>query len=243
MENTGAIENSKTEHENVVSGSPDVNTNQQAFKADPIKPKTEEIDISKMTNENPDTISVDWGASEKGKENAFFTGPTKPVADAPKNASGSSSTAPSSGASFTIGIKVLIAVIDFIISNVLCKVAGDKHASSYTADKESKNNLQDSLIMILEENRVKIPTWLVVLFAFLAAYGFQIMGAINTRKNKLPEAKANDKDPITPGLFQKDGKTWRRYANGNVREAKFDENGTEILIGQPTKYSSRRKAA
>jgi len=133
------------------------------------KAKTEEVDVSKLNQENKDTIQVDWGASEKGKENAFFQGPTKKVPEAPKQpASSASSQTSISAPNFELGIKILIAIIDFIMSNVLWKIAGEGKSSSYTADPESKKNLQDSLLLVLGESRIKMPPWLVCLFAFLA---------------------------------------------------------------------------
>lgn len=210
-----------------------------------VKPKTEAVNVSNLTQENKDTIQVDWGASEQGKENSFFSGPTKKVPEVPKSEFSTSSQNVVSGPSFEIGVKVLIAIIDFIMSNVLWKISGDGKASSYAADVESKKNLQDSLIMILGEQKIKMPTWLICLFAFLAAYGFQIMAAIDARKNKQQNktAKVNDKASLEPGLFTQNGKQWRRYANGSVREAKFDVAGNEVIVGQPPKFSSRRRAA
>lgn len=218
------------------------NSNTTIPASNPSKAKTEEVDVSKLNQENKDTIQVDWGASEKGKENAFFQGPTKKVPEGPKAPSGSTSTQPPiSGPSFELGIKILIAVIDFIMSNILWKIAGEGKSSSYTADPESKKNLQDSLILLIGETRIKMPPWLVCLFAFLAAYGIQILAAIDARKNK-SQKKADDKNPLEPGLFEKDGKMFRRYANGNVREARFDPQGNEIVIGQPPKLHRRRAA-
>lgn len=213
----------------------------------PVQPKvkTEEVNITNLTEENPNTITVDWGTQEDGgKTGSFFDGPTRAVSEVkpPGGSPSSSGSAPApKGASFEIGIKVLVAVIDFIMSNVLCKIAGDKSAHAYTADKTSKENLQDSLMMILEENKVNLPTWVVVLFAFLAAYGFQIMSAIDARKEKNqhkkdPEAKSatlSVKEALKPGVFEKDGKLYRRYQNGAVHERKFKLDGTEITIGQP----------
>jgi len=210
----------------------------------PVRPKTEEINVSNLTQENPNTIEVDWGAAEKGQENAFFKGPTKPVAEVKPlgNSGGPSATATPSGPSFEIGIKVLIAIIDFIMSNVLCKIAGDTSAHAYTADKGSKDNLKDALMMIMEENKIKLPAWVVVLFAFLAAYGFQIMAAIDARKEKNKQKKNPDtfttpsaKEALQPGVFEKDGKLWRRYANGAVHERKFNLDGTEKIIGKPSR--------
>lgn len=210
----------------------------------PPQSKIEEVNVSKLTQENPNTIEVDWGGAEQGNENAFFKGPTKHVPDvkAPGSSSVSSSSPTPSGPSFEIGIKVLIAIIDFIMSNVLCKIAGDTSAHAYTADKGSKDNLKDALMMILEENKIKLPTWLVVLFAFLAAYGFQIMNAIDARKEKNKQKKNPDtvttlsaKEAIQPGVFEKDGRLYRRYANGAVHERKFNPDGTEKIIGKPSR--------
>lgn len=214
--------------------------------APPPQSKIEEVNVSKLTQENPNTIEVDWGGAEQGKENSFFEGPTKQVAEVkpPGSGPGASpgSAATPSGPSFEIGIKVLIAIIDFIMSNVLCKIAGDTSAHSYTADKGSKDNLKDALMMIMEENKIKLPTWVVVLFAFLAAYGFQIMAAIEARKEKTKQKKNPDtattpsaKEALQPGVFEKDGKLWRRYANGAVHERKFNPDGTEKIIGKPSR--------
>lgn len=227
---------------------PGANAGGSTPSVEPVKAKTEAVDVTKLTQEDENTIQVEWGSSDGGKENAFFDAPTKAVADPkPAGSSGSSPAASSSaastpkGPSFEIGIKVLIAIIDFIMSNVLCKIAGDKTSHAYTADKTSKDNLTDSLMLIMEENRVKIPNWLVVLFAFLAAYGFQIMAAIDSRKEKSQGKKDNTgvtasaKDALKPGVYEKDGKLWRRYQNGAVHERRFRQDGTEIIIGQPSR--------
>ena len=210
------------------------------------KGKIEEINVSKLTQENPNTIEVDWGAAESGKENAFFEGPTKSVPASekpPGSGPTASSSAPiTSGPSFEIGIKVLIAIIDFIMSNILCKIAGDSSSHSYTADKTSKDNLKDALMMIMDDHKIKLPNWAVVLFAFLAAYGIQIMAAIEARKDKNQQKKNPDaatipsvKEALKPGVFEKDGKLYRRYQNGAVHERKFKPDGTEIIIGQPSR--------
>lgn len=232
----------KTDEKPVVTKTtenPVIQTTQAEVIPDPKKPKTEGIDVSQLNQEDPNIIHVAWDDDP----NKPFTGQTKPVSEPPKPPGGGTSPInPVSTSSFNVGIKVLVEVVDFIMSNVLWKVAGEGKAASYAADVTSKNNLKDALVMIFEENKMNIPTWLVVLFAFLAAYGFQIMGAINIRKNKQSEKNPNNKAPLEPGVFETDGKLYRRYANGAVHERKFNMDGTEKIIGQPPKFS-RRKAA
>lgn len=212
----------------------DTTVNDTTVKSEPSKAKTEKVDVSNLVAENPNTITVEWG-SESGKENSFFEGPTRTV-DEPAKAPGNSTSATQSSGTFSIGIKVLIAIIDFLMSTVLKIIAGDNYSGSFTADTKSKENLELALNMIMEENKIKLPTWLVVLFAFLAAYGFQIMSAIDARKNKNknPE-KTDDREALKIGPFEKDGIKYRRYANGAVHERKFKPNGDEIIIGQPSR--------
>ena len=210
----------------------------------PSKPKTEEIDVTKLTQEDANTISVDWGNPAAPKGDDLFAGPTKPIPNGtpPPGAPKPGPVTPIDPSKFKTGIKVMVLVIDFVLSNILYKIAGDGTASSYTADKPSRENLEEALCLLLEERQKLVPTWLVVLFAFLAAYGFQIMAAIQVRqKRDKPQTikiASNDSMPMEPGLFKgTDGKMYRRYRNGSVKEAQFDESGKEKIIGQP----SRRK--
>ncbi len=203
------------------------------------KPNAEKVDISKLSDQNPNIIELDWGAAEQGKENAFFKGPTKQVENAPgthpgSNQNNSSNTSGSKPSNYRVGIKVLVAIIDFAMSTICQKIAKDSSPTPYQAEPNNKQILEDSIVAILDESKVvKIPTWLIVLFAFLSAYGFQIMAAIESRKNS-KSPSTNQDTSMKAGVFSKDGKMYRRYANGSEREMKFDKDGVEILIGQPT---------
>lgn len=233
--------------ENIIKQTPPVVSPAEPVKNEPSvttqpKPKTEELDVTKMTQEDPNRMTVEWGEPSAAKKDDLFEGPTKPLPGQP-----ASPGAPKPGpapqidpSKFKTGVMVLVLVIDFILSSVLCKVAGEGKPSEYTADKASRETLEQSLCLLFEERQKLIPTWLVVLFAFLAAYGFQIMNVIQTRqkggKPQTIKVASNDNIPMEPGLFKgTDGKLYRRYRNGSVKEAQFDEQGKEKVIGQPTR--------
>lgn len=228
-------------------------TNAPKAAAPPVPPippvpakNTEKLDVNEMHQEEKGMLEVSWG-EEKGGDD-LFKGKTRTVADTPKlppNQKGPD-TPPASIEKFKFGISVVVMVIDFILSNILAKIAGEgEKPGSYTADKEGKETFEQSLCLLLDMKKDLIPTWLIVLLAFASAWGFQIMGAIKSRgqKSKPPSEKnMNEKDSLKPGLFVgKDDKVYRRYANGSVHPAKWNQDGTEKIIGAPTRYS--RKAA
>lgn len=282
----------------------------------PPKEKIEFIDVTALSQEDKNVIEVDWGASERGESGKLFDGPVKPVPDQPiggggdPGIGGGSSGGTFNKEDFRVSVKILVAVIDFAMSSLLRWIAKAEKVSHYTADKEAKKNLEDSIIEILAENKAKMPAWLVILFAFLAAYGFQVMGAIadrkrnaedqerkanlelaneekarqqeaeNKRRTDEAKKKAEDEkrrqqeetkkrgeelvdnnfqtpevvvetppvqyttvtDVILPdGLILKpDGKKYRQYANGEIREARFDpKTNKEIRRGKPPRYNGK----
>ena len=200
--------------------------------------KTEKINVDNMTEEDKGMLEVDWG---NDKKDDLLKGKTKPVIDQPKSSPLTATvTQPTDPAKFKFGISVVVMVIDFILSNILAKIAGDgEKPTSYTADKTGRETFEESLCLLLDTKRDFIPTWLVVLLAFASAWGFQIMAAIQSRgqKGKAPSEKTiTDKDAFKPGLFiGTDGKVYRRYANGAVRQAQFNPDGTEKRVGAPTR--------
>lgn len=211
----------------------------------PTKPQTEKINVDDMTEEDKGMLEVDWG---NDKQDDLLKGKTKPLSDQPKG-TGSPivSIAPAPAIStekFKFGIGVVVMVIDFILSNILARIAGEgEKPTAYTADKTGRETFEESLCLLLDTKKDLIPTWLIVLLAFASAWGFQITAAIGVRNQKskpVTQKKENDKDALKPGLFiGTDGKVYRRYLNGSVKLAQFNPDGSEKIIGQP----SRRKAA
>lgn len=203
--------------------------------------KTEKVNVDEMAEENKGMLEVDWG-NEKNDD--LLKGKTRPISEIKTNLSITPApAAPVDKEKFQFGIGVVVAVIDFILSNILAKIAGDgEKATSYTADKTGRQTFEEALCLLLETKRDLMPTWLIVLLAFASAWGFQIMAAIQvkTQKSKpVTEKISNDKDSLKPGLFiGTDGKVYRRYQNGSSRLAQFNPDGSEKIIGQP----ARRKA-
>lgn len=212
--------------------------------ASPTPPKkTEMLDVQELQQEDKGMLEVDWG-SGNGKDD-LLGGSKKPVPQTTASTVISlQPNSPKQEEKFKFGIQVLVMVLDFILSNVLAKIAGEgEKPTVYTADKEGRENFEQSLCLLLDTKRDFIPTWLIVLLAFASAWGFQIMAAIQTRAKKgkpVSERKESAEDSLKPGLFiGTDGKPYRRYANGSVRPAQFDQFGNEKIVGAPT----RKRAA
>jgi hypothetical protein len=242
MENEVNPNQEKTTEENPASPAPETPS---APVAPAIAPKkTERLNVDDMTEEDKGMLEVDWG---NDKKDDLLNGPKKPVPEQPKTTSvqpGTPPAQPISNEKFKFGISVVVMVVDFILSNVLARIAGDgEKATSYTADKDGRVTFEESLCLLLDTKKDLIPTWLIVLLAFASAWGFQIMAAIQIRNQKtkpVTEKKQNSNEPSKPGLFiGTDGKPYRRYANGSIRLAQFNSDGTERIVGQP----ARRKAA
>ena len=171
-------------------------------KTEPIKQVLEDINVSQMSDENPDMVTVDWGAQKSGEPYAFFDGKTEQKADDPgaKTSGSDNKVPPSSGEpgakfnkdTFRVGVKVLVQIIDFLMATGLRILAKGKNDSEYRAKQASKDILEDSIIDILDEHKVRIPPGLIVLFAFLSAYAFQIMGAIADRKKNMEDAEKRE---------------------------------------------------
>lgn len=221
--------------------SPSVEQKQEKPPVSNSQPKIENIDVSKMSEEDPDVLPFNWGGEKD--QYKHIDAKTQPIPEATKNQVNQPPVDnPASGKKFETGVRIFVEVLDWGMSELLAKISGKHTATAYVAEKESKSNLRDAIIMILEEAKAKIPTWMVLLFAFLACYGFQIKDAITERRNSQREKRPEEPHSLQPGKFMRDDVEYRRYKNGSEYPTKYNSSGQEIIIGQPVKRTLRKAA-
>lgn len=174
----------------VTPGQP--NTQQGSTKPNEPKPKLEEYDVTKMSQEDPSLLTLEWDTdTTKGPYDDILKGKTEEKTVPPPiggQTPGAPPTfVPYNKEKFRNGVKVLILIIDFLMSNLFKFIAKARNAGTYSADKEQKSILEDSILDLMDDSKVKLPPWVVCLFAFLGAYAIQAFAAFGDRKKNLED--------------------------------------------------------
>ncbi len=68
-------------------------------------------------------------------------------------------------------------VVDYVISLIAMKIAGDTRQSAYTADTQQKKLLEDVLVEYLYGKQANMPVWLTLTFAVAGSYGLILVDA------------------------------------------------------------------
>lgn len=86
------------------------------------------------------------------------------------------------------GVKAAIMVVDYVISLIAMKIAGDTRQNAHTADTSQKKLLEDVIVEYLFGKQQAMPLWLTLVFAIAGSYGLILFAAIRQRnqinKNK-----------------------------------------------------------
>lgn len=95
------------------------------------------------------------------------------------------------------GVKAAIMVVDYVISLIAMKIAGDTRQNAHTADTSQKKLLEDVIVEYLFGKQQAMPLWLTLVFAIAGSYGLIIFAAIRQRSqiNKNKKLVAASEEP------------------------------------------------
>lgn len=91
---------------------------------------------------------------------------------------------------FRSGVKAALMVVDYVISLIAMKIAGDVRQDTYTADTQQKKLLEDVLVEYLYGKQTQMPMWLTITLAVAGSYGLILFSAVQRRRTMNKNKKA-----------------------------------------------------